>query len=237
MKTTDEKYLRRRRQWSILSISIFVVVMALLTFLFTGILSPYLDSTEPSSEAFRTLLRQYGWTGRLILLGIQCLQVVIALIPGEFVELGAGYAYGAVEGTCICLLGIAISSSIIFLLVKKFGIRLVETLIPREKIRRMHFINSSSKLKRLVFLMFLIPGTPKDALTYFVGLTDMTLGQFLVITLIARIPSVVSSTVSGQLAGDENYLTAGIVYAITGFVSVAGYWIYSRYLKNKESKQ
>ena len=237
MKTTDEKYLRRRRQWSILSISIFVVVMALLTFLFTGILSPYLDSTEPSGEAFRTLLRQYGWTGRLILLGIQCLQVVIALIPGEFVELGAGYAYGAVEGTCICLLGIAISSSIIFLLVKKFGIRLVETLIPREKIRRMHFINSSSKLKRLVFLMFLIPGTPKDALTYFVGLTDMTLGQFLVITLFARIPSVVSSTVSGQLAGDENYLTAGIVYAITGFVSVAGYWIYSRYLKNKENKQ
>ena len=231
MKTTDDKYLQRRKWWGFISLFLFIVIMALITLFFSHVLAPYLDS----AESLRYFLEQYGWRGRLILLGIQCAQVVVALIPGEIVELGAGYAYGAIEGSLICLLGVAISSSLIFLLVKKCGIKVVEVLIHREKIRQLRFINDSNKLKRLVFLLFLIPGTPKDALTYFVGLTDMTLRQFLAITLIARIPSVASSAVCGQLLGDEDFLTAGIVYAITGFVSVTGYWIYTRYLKRHKA--
>ena len=100
--------------------------------------------------------------------------------------------------------------------------------MPREKIHQLRFINNEKKLKRVVFLLFFIPGTPKDILTYFVGLTNMTLSEFLSITLIARIPSVLSSTISGQMLGDENFLTAGIVYAITGVLSVLGYLLYNR---------
>ena len=94
----------------------------------------------------------------------------------------------------------------------------------------------NKKLKCLVFLLFFIPGTPKDILTYFVGLTEMTISQFLAITLIARIPSVVSSTICGQMLGDEHFLTAGIVYAVTGVVSGIGYWIYRTISKKKKQK-
>ena len=128
----------------------------------------------------------------------------------------------------------ASSSSLIFLLVKKVGISLVELFIPREKIQLLRFINSEAKLKRIVFLLFFIPGTPKDILTYFVGLTDMKLSEFLAITLIARIPSVLSSTISGQMLGDEHFMTAGIVYAVTGAVSILGYYVYQRILKIKQ---
>lgn len=230
MLTTDNKtYLRRRRWWRWMSIIILIILAAFITWFFTKILSPYLSSPEE----LRAFLDQYGWKGRFILLGIQCIQVVVALIPGEVIELGAGYAYGAIEGTLICLVGIALSSSLIFLLVKKSGNPLAEIFIPREKIRQLRFINTSKKLKRLVFLLFFIPGTPKDLLTYFVGLTDMNLGHFLLITLFARLPSIVSSTISGQLMGDKNYIVAIVVYGITGIVSIIGYFGYAVYMKHR----
>jgi len=211
---------------------LFAAVIVLLTLFFTKILAPYMTSTEQ----LRAFLDAYGWKGRFILLGLQCLQVVVALIPGEIIELGAGYAYGAIEGTLICLAGVAISSSLIFLLVKKVGTPLVEMFISREKIHELKFINNEAKLKRLVFLLFFIPGTPKDVLTYFVGLTRIELPQFLLISLVARIPSVISSAICGQMLGDKDYVTAGIVYAITGAVSLLGYYLYNRIVKRRKSK-
>lgn len=231
MKTTNDQYIRRRKVWGIVSLIIFVAVTILLTAFFTKILSPYLHS----ATELRAFLENYGWKGRFILLGIQCLQVLIALIPGEIIELGAGYAYGAVEGTLLCLLGVGVSSSIIFMLVKKFGTPIVELFLPREKIQQLRFINSSEKLKRLVFLLFLIPGTPKDMLTYFVGLTDLRLLPFLTISLIARIPSVASSAVCGQMLGDQDYVTAALVYAVTGAISIVGYYVYTCILKHRQS--
>lgn len=231
MKTSDEaRYLRRRKWFSAVSLLLFAVVLVLLTLWFTRVLAPYLGSTEE----LRAFLDGYGWTGRFILFGLQCIQVVIALIPGEVVELGAGYAYGAIEGTLVCLAGVALSSSLIFMLVKKIGMPMVEMFIPREKINQLRFINNTRKLKRLVFLLFFIPGTPKDILTYFVGLTELTISQFLAITLVARIPSVVSSTICGQMLGDKHFWTAGIVYAITAVISGLGYLIYRAITNRKK---
>ena len=232
MTQDDIRYRKRRKWFGAISLLLFAIVFVLLTLFFTRILAPYLKS----SEELRSFLDSYGWKGYLILLGLQCLQVFIALIPGEVVELGAGYAYGAIEGTLICLVGVAISSALIFLLVKQVGISLVETFVPREKIQQLRFINSEQKLKRVVFLLFFIPGTPKDILTYFVGLTDMRLSEFLLITLTARIPSLVSSTISGQMLGDRHFLTAGIVYAVTGAISIIGYLCYKRILQHRQKK-
>lgn len=224
-------YQRRRKILSAVSLIAFVIILVLLTILFTRVFAPYLQS----SEEFHAFLESYGWRGRFILFGLQCAQIVIALIPGEIVELGAGYAYGAIEGTLICLGGIALSSSLIFLLTKKIGTPLVEMFISREKIRELRFINSEKKLKRLVFLLFFIPGTPKDVLTYFVGLTNLQLSQFLAITLVARIPSVLSSTICGQYLGKEDYLTAAIVYAITAAISAIGYLIYNKVIQRRKT--
>lgn len=233
-KTTDPETYKKRRQWlSIASLILFAAVIVLLTILFTRVLAPYLGS----AEELHTFLEEFGWKGYFILFGLQCLQIIVALIPGEIIELGAGYAYGAIQGALICMAGVAFSSSIIFLLTKKLGTPLVETFISREKIDQLKFINSESRLQRTVFLLFLIPGTPKDVLTYFTGLTKMRLSEFLSITLIARIPSVISSTICGQYLGKEDYRTALIVYAITGAVSIAGYYLYNRLLKYHQKKK
>lgn len=227
------QYVVRRKWLSAVSLVTFVVILVLLTLLFTKVLSPYLTS----ADQLREFLDTYGWKGRFILLGLQCLQVVVAFIPGEIIELGAGYAYGAFQGLLICLVGVALSSSIIFLLVKKIGTPMVEMFISREKMNQLAFLNDEHKLKRLTFWLFFIPGTPKDVLTYFVGLTDMSLLQFLFITLIARIPSVVSSTVCGQMLGDKDYVTAAIVFAATGIISIIGYYLYNRFVESKKKEK
>ena len=228
---TEAELLRRRR--IVTAVSLCVVV--LLTGWLTIVLARQLRQIGSTPEDFKTFIDSFGFAGVLVGLGIQVLQVIVALIPGEVVEIGLGGAFGAVEGTIICMLGVAIASSLVFLAVKRFGIRLVELFFPREKIDGLRFINSEQKLKRTVFLLFFIPGTPKDLLTYFVGLTRMKLSEFLAISLIARIPSVVSSTIGGNLIGERDYVSAAVLFAVTGAVSLLGIFLYELIVKRKKN--
>lgn len=107
-----------------------------------------------------------------------CFQVVVAVLPGEPIEIGAGVAFGVWQGLGLCLIGAALGSTIIFLFTKKLGIKLVEVFVPLEKIRQLKFLQNNRRLHVLVFLLFWIPGVPKDVLTYFVGLTEMKLPAF-----------------------------------------------------------
>jgi uncharacterized membrane protein YdjX (TVP38/TMEM64 family) len=165
------------------------------------------------------------------------LQVVFAVIPGEPVELGAGYTFGTVEGTVLCLAGDAAGTAVVFLFTKLFGIQLVEALVGREKLKAMRFLKSSRNLNMLVFLLLFIPGTPKDVLTYIIGLTPMKLTTFLIIASFARIPSVLTSTITGNALGVQDYRTAILVYAVTGVISLAGILIYRRFPKYAKRKK
>ena len=79
-----------------------------------------------------------------------------------------------------------------------------------------------------------IPGTPKDLLSYFAGLTDIKMGRWLLITTVARIPSVITSTVGGNAVGEQNYLFAILVFAGTLAVSALGLLIYQRISKHRK---
>ena len=231
----DKKQLQAVRKKRLFTI--FSIVIAFSVFVWLSIfITRHFLSFKKSPEEFKAFIESFGWTGRLVALGLQILQVIISFIPGEFLEIGIGYAFGAVEGTLLCLGGVAIASSLIFVLSKRLRIRLLEIFISRDKIDNLRFINSEKKLKRLTFILFFIPGTPKDILTYFMGLTKLRLPEFLIISLIARIPSVVSSTIGGNLMQQQNYQSAVILFLITGAVSLAGIALYN-YLLNRKNKQ
>lgn len=212
-----------------------IAVVAVLVIALTLFVWNWLDSF--SQDDFRDYIQSFGALGPLVLLGLQFLQVFIALIPGELLETAAGYAFGPWMGTAICYVGVALASSLIFLLTRRYGIRLVEVFVSREKINELRFLNTERKRNNLIFLLYFIPGTPKDLLTYFVGLTDIRLRTFLVLSMIARIPSVISSTFGGHLLGEENYWGAAILYGITGLVSALGLLGYNIYLKKKQEKE
>ena len=113
-------------------------------------------------ERFRAWVDSSGFVSRVIFVGMVIFQLIIALIPGEPLEMGAGYAFGAVEGTILCIIGCVIGSALVFLFVRRFGVKLVEVFFPREKIRSLRFLQDSRRLNLLTFIVFFIPGTPKD---------------------------------------------------------------------------
>ncbi len=235
MQRSDDgvQYQKRRRLIALGSVVVVAAVFGWLTYFFTKQFLMF----DKSPEEFKTFVEGYGWKGRFVALGIQVLQVIVSLIPGEVVEVGIGYTFGAIEGTLLCMAGVAIASSLVFLLVKRLGIRLVELFISREKINELRFINSEKKLKRLIFILFFIPGTPKDLLTYFVGLTRIKLHEFLIISLIARIPSLVTSTIGGNLIQQESYWGAVWMFVITGAISLAGMLVYNRIVVFRNRKK
>ncbi len=228
----EKNLLRRKRIVAVLSLA---AVLCLVSFL-TYFLAIRFSKIAKSGEEFRDFIQSYGAWGTVVAVGIQVLQVFVALIPGEFVEIGMGYAYGWFEATLLCLLGVAIGSSMIFMLVKRFGVRFVEIFVSTDKINKLRFISSEEKLNRFTFILFFIPGTPKDLITYFIGLTRMTLKDFLGITIFARIPSLVSSTVGGNFIGEGKYLHALVLLAVTAVVSLIGLKLYNMVLKKLEQR-
>ena len=229
----DAGYEKRRKWVSLFSLAVLLGFFALVWFTAGRPMLALL--AQP--ERFRALIGEWGAMGKLAMIGMMALQVVVGMIPGEPMEIGAGYAFGALEGMVLCLIGALVGSCIIYAFTRLFGVKMVEAFISREKVQSLKFIRSSRRLDLLVFILFLIPGSPKDILTYFVGLTPMKLSRFLVLSSIARIPSVISSTVAGAALGAQNYWFAAGVAAVTAVVSGAGILLYRHVCKSEEREQ
>ena len=185
--------------------------------------------------AFQAWVDAYGVCGKLIFVFMVVLQVLVALIPGEPIELAAGYAFGFWEGTVLTLAGFLIGSLIVFLLVRRYGVRLVAVFFAEKKIREFSFLRNPKKTRTIAFLLMLIPGTPKDFLSYFAGLTQLTLKQWLWIVAIGRLPSLITSTATGAAAGEKNYWLSAVMLGITAVITAAGI-IYYRYITKQQQK-
>ncbi|MBQ8147196.1 MAG: TVP38/TMEM64 family protein [Lachnospiraceae bacterium] len=228
---TDKSLIRKR----ILSSVIIVLFLAVLVVVFIKVGKP-LVAFVTDSEQLRAWVDDNWLWSRLAYIGIVMLQIFVAVIPGEPFEIAAGYAFGAVEGTIICLIGSALGGTLVFLLVRKFGVKLVEVFISVEKMNSLKFLQDSKKRDVLIFLLFFIPGTPKDALTYFAGLTKMELKNWIIITTVAKFPAIVTSTVGGNAIGGQNYMFAIIVFAITFILSAVGMVFYNQFTKRKQEE-
>lgn len=185
-------------------------------------------------QEFRNWVAKGGIFGKFAFILMVMFQVVIAFVPGEPLEIGAGYAFGVIEGTLLSLVGITFGSLIVLGLVRKFGIKLVEVFFTFEKIKSAKFMQNKKKLALITFLMFFLPGTPKDLLTYLLGLTTIENKKVLLIISVARIPSVITSTIGGSFLGSKKYIVAIIVFAITAVISLVGWLIYNRINKYKD---
>lgn len=223
------------RKRKIIGIAILLAIFAFTVAVLFLVGRPLLEFVQEPRE-FRAWVDEKGLWGRVAFVLMVAFQVVVAIIPGEPLEIGAGYAFGALEGTVLCLLGILLGSVAVFLPVKKWGMRFVTLFISEEKFRSLKFLQNEKRLNLVAFVLFFIPGTPKDVMTYFVGLTPMKLPVWIFITLTARIPSVITSTVGGDAVGSQNYGFAILVFAITAVVSLTGLGLYSRYLRKREKE-
>lgn len=224
---------KKKKRITIILVALFVVLMGAITWLVGRPLVQHLQQPEE----FRQWIDAHGWLGRLAFVGVSVLQIVVAFIPGEPVELFAGYAFGFWLGVALCEAGILIGGAIVYLFVRRFGRKAVEVFFSREKIESLRFLQNEKKLEFWVFLLFFIPGTPKDVMTYIVPLTPMKLGKFLLISGVARLPSVITSILSGNALGMGEHTLAIIVFGATALVSAAGLLVYRAICKKRDKKR
>lgn len=231
-KEVDSMTDKHRKIVAVLAMVIFVVFCAAVGY-FIGI--PMVRLAEDPQQ-FQAIVDSYGIWSRVIFIGMVVLQVIVAFIPGEPIELAAGYAFGFIEGTLLTFTGFLIGSLLIFLMVRKFGVKLVEVFFPMEKINQFSFLRNPKKTKALAFILMLIPGTPKDFLSYFAGLTQLSLKTWLLIVAVGRLPSLITSTATGAAAGNANYILSAVMLAITLLLTVAGIIYYRIICKQQNSE-
>ena len=229
----EKRPMTRRQLVGIAAVCVAVVASALIMWLVGAPLVRF--ASEP--EKFRAWVDGHGFGGRIAYIGMVIFQVVIALIPGEPFEIAAGYAFGAVEGTLLCILASTLGSVAVFLLVRRFGVRLVEVFFSKDKLKSVRFLKSTPKRDMLFLIIFMIPGTPKDLLSYVAGLTDIRFPVWLMICSLGRIPSIITSTVGGNALGTQNYWFAIAVFAATMAVSGVGLLIYNRICKRHAARE
>ena len=217
-----------------LKISFVILTLALVGAVCWIIANPMIKfAAEP--EKFRAWVDVNGIWGRLAYMGMMILQIVAAFLPGEPFEMVAGYAFGTVEGTILCLLASAIGSILVLLFARKFGLRFVGLFFKKEQIDKVKFLKSSPKRIFLFSVIFILPGTPKDLLCYFAGITDIKLWKLILICSLGRIPAIVTSTLGGDALGTKSYILAIIVFASTVAVSLGGALIY-KIISQKHNK-
>ena len=207
-------------------------LLIIFTVIFLIIINKYFAEATTISE----FMENHRVIGAVILMLACIIQVTFAVIPGELIEIAFGYAFGAVLGTVLCLIGIMIGSVLTIIIIRKMNRSFLSVLFPTDKRDSLKFFRNPTKRNFLVALLFFIPGTPKDLFTYVIALTDMRISTYILITSIARIPTIISSTIGGGALWEQDYTFAIWAFAITGFVSLIGIIAYQIIIKHHEKK-
>lgn len=174
------------------------------------------------ARAVRAFVSDHAFVSRLAMLGINIVQVLLAFLPGEPVELASGYAFGFWEGTALCLVASGLATSMIYWATRRWGWKLVGLFFDRSLFDRFSWLKSAKRLELIMFIVFLIPGTPKDFLTYFAGLTNMRFLPVVLIATFGRIPSIVTSTIAASAVGSGNWPLVACTLVASAFLLAVG---------------
>ncbi|MFR8957037.1 MAG: TVP38/TMEM64 family protein [Collinsella intestinalis] len=215
------KALRRR-------VLIGLVAAAAITALLCWEYLPGLLAWLADARAVRAFVSDHAFVSRLAMLGINIVQVLLAFLPGEPVELASGYAFGFWEGTALCLVASGLATSMIYWATRRWGWKLVGLFFDRSLFDRFSWLKSAKRLELIMLIVFLIPGTPKDFLTYFAGLTNMRFLPVVLIATFGRIPSIVTSTITASAVGSGNWPLVACTLVASAFLLAVGGLMYRR---------
>lgn len=189
--------------------------------------------TDEGRAVIDSKVKSFGAWAPLALIGIEVIQVVAAFIPGAPVDVMSGVLFGGFWGIIWCFIGIFIGTVIVFCLVRKFGRPLVYKLFPKEKIEGIRILGDEKKLIITTFILFVIPGTPKDFLTYIAGLTNIKPSKFFITAAVARVPAMSCSVLMGANLGEGRFLVSFILFAVILAASAVGFFVKKRLLGTK----
>jgi uncharacterized membrane protein YdjX (TVP38/TMEM64 family) len=189
----------KNRIWLKLFFLVFLIAGSTLVLYKTGLISFFLDK-----ESMKEFLNSLGPLSFIGFIFLQSAQVIISPIPGEVTGLLGGYLYGKFLGIVLSTIGLTIGSWVAFSLSRYFGRPFADKFVSKATMARYDYL-LHHKGAFLVFLLFLIPGFPKDYLCYILGLGHLTPKEFLVISTVGRFMGTVLLTLGGDYIRHHQY--------------------------------
>lgn len=176
----------------------------------------------PDHHRLKEFIFSFGAYSFLAFILLQIIQVIVAPIPGGAIEFLGGYLFGVKAGFLYSMIGLTLGSWLAFSLAKIFEKCAVEKFVSPKTMKKFGYLVGHEGII-LSFLLFLIPGFPKDALCYILGLTPMHLGIFLIISTIGRIPGTLIATLQGAQAFEYQYKLFLILLGVSALVILVFY--------------
>jgi uncharacterized membrane protein YdjX (TVP38/TMEM64 family) len=209
---------KRASPFAYLAFPLFIGILIALVLVFRG----QLWGLFKDREAIRVWIEGRGLWGPVAYIGLQVLQVVVFVIPGEIVQVAGGYVFGFALGSLYTLIGITLGSLVNFYAGRLLGRPFVESIFSADKIQGVERATGSGKGAAGFFLLFLIPGIPKDVLCYVAGVSKLGFPTFLAVSMLGRLPGILGSTYMGSAAYSGAYRSAIIVLAIAAVLFIVG---------------
>lgn len=214
-----------------------VMLLGILVYLFP--IMKDLSNIE-GQKLFKQKVESSGLLGMLTLFGLQVAQIFLVILPGEPIEILAGMCYGAWGGVIFIMISACIISTIIFFLVRKWGKRFVYSFCDEAKVKKVEnskLFQNPKKIEKILLILFLIPGTPKDLLVYISGLLPVKPSRFIVISTFARFPSIISSTLAGDSLAIGDWKKSIMLYAIVLLIVGIIIFFIDKFDKEKVTKE
>lgn len=183
---------------------------------------PYISSLqeEENQKIFQDWVRSFGPWGVIILLAIQVLQIILFFIPGEVIEFSSGLLYGILGGYLICIAGQILAIILTYFLVMIFGKALVDKMVDKETMDKVEERHTRAEV--LLFFCLLIPGIPKDVFNFVAPYCKVPMWKYIIITLIARFPTVFSSILMGAAILNGEFNLSLIVLIVSATIGICG---------------
>jgi uncharacterized membrane protein YdjX (TVP38/TMEM64 family) len=181
-----------------------------------------LQASQARKERITMFLASFGPYSSAVFVLLQAMQVIISPIPGELTGVVGGYVYGPTYGFILSTLGLTLGSWVAFELSNILGRPFVEKLFKKDLLDKFDFLTTNTGAT-IAFMLFLIPGFPKDVLCYILGLSRMRLSTFLIVSIVGRIPGTYLLTIQGASVRNEDYWTTVILTVISAALLFAAY--------------
>nr|EGQ40242.1 MAG: hypothetical protein J07AB56_09700 [Candidatus Nanosalinarum sp. J07AB56] len=186
------------------------------------VLTPSLDFLS-SPDAVRDYVRGFGVLSAAAFVLLQIAQTVIAPIPGQVTGVAAGYLFGTWVGTLYSMIGVSIGSYIAVVLSRRLGRPYVERVVNPLILDRFDGFMTDRGPETL-FIVFLIPGLPDDALCFVAGLSDISVARLMTVIIIARIPVYLIAAATGNSLALNNLARSAGLVAVVGVLSLLSLW-------------
>lgn len=219
----------------LLLLEIVIVIMALgMDRIYSGEKGAELKETLQSYQA---MLSGFGFWSYPVMVLVQILQMLLAIIPGGPLAFLFGFMFGTVGGAVVGTIGNIIGTVMIVWAVNRFGMKFVNMFCNSKGFEKLTFLHDPNKRDLLIFILFLIPGTPKDLITFFAPFTKAKPSRIVMLATLGRLPALILSTSIGDTLAEGDIWATVLLITVTMLVAGIGVFVKDKVMNHKAASQ